>query len=250
MQPLRGSEVLEKLDLGMSHQFINPTAVDDSTSLSAPIVLDVLESILEVPDDNCFQRLQLPRDWMTDRCPTKGQTWCCNNSAIQTFNSRFGGIFNPKTLNTYFGFGDSEDLVYYLRDAPLDDGSDSYENADPLNGCAFCEFYDQCSVCDHCGLIGCSGCGDHPYQCVNCGINCCDGCAEEIANPVSYCGVEDCESMCKECRLKSFTNGTGYDCRGCKYLAFDDLLFQNSQQQSIIDQLRIEKQQLRSGKGD
>lgn len=59
--------------------------------------------------------------------------------------------------------------------------------------------------------------------------------------------------MCKECRLTACRDETGFDCRECKFLAFDGLLLelrshqqQIFQQQSIIDQLRLENLQLRS----
>ena len=234
LQPLRGSEIIETLDLGMNYQFIIPTDVNHR--LSAPVVLDVLDSVLET-DDNCFQRLQLPRDWMRiSTNQANGPTWGCN-SAIQAFNARLGGIFHSKTLNTYFGFGDSQALLNHL-----------FNGDDPLNGCAFCDLYDECCVCDHCGFIGCCGCGDQSLQCVHCDINCCNSCAEQIANPVSHCGEYHCESMCRECRIKECSSG--YECRECKSLAFDDLLSQISQQQSVIDQLRLENQQLKSGRGD
>ena len=62
LQPLRGSEVLETLDLDMSYRFIDLTKA--CGSLSAAVVLGILASVLEA-DDNCFLRLQLPQEWLS-----------------------------------------------------------------------------------------------------------------------------------------------------------------------------------------
>ena len=97
--------------------------------------MDILASVLEA-DNNCFQRLQLPQEWLTiskDEDRTGNERGSCD-SAIQVFNARFGGIFHPKTL-TYFGFSDVQDLLKnYFR----------LEHRNPLDDCVFCGSYNQC----------------------------------------------------------------------------------------------------------
>ena len=218
--------------------------------LSAPTVLDILESILEA--GRGFQRLQLPRDWLTISKSSGAEKGSCS-SVIQAFNSRFGGIFHSKTLSAYFGFRDVYDLLNHYPS--FADVPDDFENVDPLDGCAFCDEYDQCCSCDNCGSLGCCGCGDQPPQCGVCRTHCCARCAEQVVNPVLHCGHQDCEPMCKECRLEGMIKDEpGYDCEECKSLAFDGLMlgFRSQQQhisqlRSIIDQLRLENLQLRSG---
>ena len=261
LQPLRGSEVLEKLDLDSNYRFIDLATKAFGSRLSAAVVVDILVSVLEA-DDNCFQRLQVPQEWLTisndeDRAGPDPYQWSgyykrgsCD-SAIQVLNARFGGIFHPKTLSTYFGFSDVQDLLKnYFR----------LEHRDPLDDCAFCGSYDQCYACDSCGSVGCSGwgCGDAPLQCQSChNVNCCDRCVWQVNNPVTQCGRENCyyEETCRECRVRAVADETLLtSCRECWDLALDGLVpaFRSQQdqifqQQSIIDQLRLENQQLRSG---
>ena len=169
------------------------------------------------------------------------------------FNARFGGIFHPKTLCTYFGFSDVQDLDNNY--APLNPIDNEYP--DPLDGCAFCRCYGEFSACDSCGTVGCCGCGDVPMQCQSCFVICCAECAERVVNPVLICFAENCSSTdtCRECRVRAFADGTGNDnCKECRDLAFDGLLlgFRNqqeeiSQQQSFIDHLCMENHKLRSG---
>ena len=85
LQPLRGSGVLEKLDLGLCHRFIDLMHTRGSC-LSAPTVLDILESILEA--GRGFQRLQLPRDWLTISKSSGAEKGSCS-SVIQAFNCFF-----------------------------------------------------------------------------------------------------------------------------------------------------------------
>ena len=61
LQPLRGSVVLEQIDLALNKQHESST-IEPEPSISEEVVLPILDSIVDA-DQNVLKHLQLPKKW-------------------------------------------------------------------------------------------------------------------------------------------------------------------------------------------
>jgi len=220
LSPLRGSVVLEKLDLGLVRQMEMPQAFND-IQLSEELVYDILNGILDV-EGNTFKRLQVPRVWCTE-----GANNNPSERLIQFINSHDLAFMNEKNLCAYFGYDNVQSLLGQFHHGGRSDVTDwcsGHCNCKDVN-------YDGCT---HCNKILCHGCGDDMTNCNGdqngdgCDIVTCYACRDnEAENIVTWCDSDWCEPRCGDCRFRECCNGT-LDCNDCKVKVFGRLLEDNN----------------------
>lgn len=249
LESLRGSTVLEKLDLGLVRQMQLPQAFTD-LQLSEEVVYNILNDILEV-QGNAFQRLQLPMTWSNHggrkSYPSERLT---NLLASVSTDGQSCAFLNENNLCAYFGFNDSKSLMQQYDDNDL--------GRDKTDRCFGCSWSGQFNMCTHCNKVECYECNDEwPDECNGdeCNIVTCGDCrGEGVHNCASSCGAGWCdESRCGECRFRECCNGT-LVCEYCKAMVFDRLITENNRivaennaKQTAIEQLQRELSQLRAG---
>ena len=242
LEPLRGSTVLEKVDLGLVRHYEVPQAVDDAR-LSDEVVYEIFNDIVE---GGSFERLQLPLAW--------SWYYVYNRERLSQFVDRHNLAFLVEdNLCAYFGFTEVS-LIEHLT---------SKKNTDLIDECIGCFRTSEFRGCTHCNEIACIHCDEHVYACDDCAMVSCDSCRNDDAqNTVHYCNAEGhyCEPKCGQCRYHGCCNGT-IDCDHCKSIVFDSILEEWNQkqaeieqtsqvcrqQQTEIEQLRLELSQLRAG---
>ena len=238
LEPLRGSTVLEKLDLALVRQMEMPQAFNDM-QLSEEVVYDILYGILEV-DGNKFQRLQVPLAWCNN-----GENNCLSERLTQLIDIHDLAFMNEKNLCAYFGYDNAQSLFRQL---------DKLHNVRNSRGDVtdWCIGHGNCKggdfdICADCNKVMCCGCDDLD-MCNNdeCNIVSCSNCrdGEETETTVSWCGAEWCDSRCGDCRFRECCNGT-IDCEYCKAKVLDRLITENNSKQTEIEQLQRELDQLR-----
>jgi len=248
LKSLRGSLVLEKLNLGLVRQMEVPQLFIDA-QLSEEVVYDILNGILEV-EGNTFGRLQVPAAWCSegenaDRRENNGPS----ERLTQFFEVYNLAFMNKKNLCAYFGYADLQSLMQQLIEIKME-----YKCVDDTERCIKCSNFADFDRCTHCSKIVCYACGDDVGNCNGDGcniVNCTDCMDEEVHNFVSWCSGYNCEGRCGDCRFRECCNGT-LDCEACKAMVFDRLLekfnekkVENGTKQAEIDQLRQELSQLR-----
>ena len=237
LETLRGSAVLEKLDLGLVRQMEVPQLFTDA-QISGEVVYDILNGILEV-EGNLFRRLQVPVAWCNE-----GENNTSPSESLSEFITGAQAFMNKKNLCAYFGYANLQSVLSKLAED---------EHSDAIDKCTKCYWSDEFHSCSHCSEIQClncnhdvSFCGGQDYEC---GIVSCEDCRDEkVENSVQYCDNEWCENnRCHECLWNECCNGT-IDCEDCKAKVFDRLIAENDEKQREIEKLRCELRKLQCGK--
>eukprot|EP00984_Skeletonema_dohrnii_P006858 scaffold2436_cov80-Skeletonema_dohrnii-CCMP3373.AAC.11 len=252
--PLRGSVVVEKIDLGLYRQFEQmfwPDGRKDfrNAKLSPNIVCDILESIL-YKEGNSFTRLQYPckLGWLgrMPRFRAKQESWD-HKHRIGTELMRFAyvhsALINNYTSSLYFGYANGKEFCSSLKDV---------WKCDIIDTCHHCEGANY-GYCLYCNRIHCKNCvaKDDRFECYLCGIGYCQDCAGNVVGrEVSICefGI-DCEPYCGDCRLSACRKG-GINCNECKGMVFDTLLEECDTKQAQINSQRDEMTRLRRELGN
>jgi len=237
LSPLRGSVVLEKLDLGLVRQMEVPQAFND-VQLSEEAVYDILNGILSV-EGNTFKRLHIPLAWSNDNNgkprPSERLSSLFNDMQTSSF-------MNAKNLCAYFGFDNSKSLIEQFDNDDVD--------KDEIDSCFGCNEHGDFVICNICNEVKCYGCGE---VCTCTGEECnnitCDDCRGDenvvvVNNCVNWCDNEWCDARCGDCRFRECCDGT-LDCDDCKSKVFDRLLLDNNAKKTEIEQLQRELNQLR-----
>ena len=211
LEPLRGSVVLEKLDLGLVRQMQLPQAFTD-LQLSEEVVYNILNDILEV-QGNVFQRLQLPMTWSNHggrkSYPSERLT---NLLASVSTDDQSCAFLNENNLCAYFGYNDSKSLMQQYDDNDL--------GRDKTDRCFGCSYSGEFDMCTHCNKVECYECNDEwDMDTCNgdeCNIVTCGDCRDEgVHNCASSCDNEWCNARCGDCRFRECRDGT-LDCDDSK----------------------------------
>jgi hypothetical protein len=236
LELLRGSTVLEKLDLGLTRE-CHPTDCSEvlQTKLSDEVVLDILEDILRT-EGNSFQRLQLPRkfwNWDSKSCHLK-----TDNEILAKFMTNHCALLINRSRCVYFGFDDDEHLCTYLREKG---------KSDVVNGCFFC-CGTEYNTCSHCETISCeSSSSCHGFymdygSCEDCGaFNCLDCHENGLGDDIENCGGDyGCDkTLCSSCRLDGLKRRSNH-CSKCIKIGFFNLVQQNKELTTKNDKNEIE----------
>ncbi|KAL7538368.1 hypothetical protein ACHAXR_008511 [Thalassiosira sp. AJA248-18] len=238
LEPLRSSEVLEKIDLGLTRNFEDPGTVFDDGKLSEEAVFDVINDILGV-DGNKLWRMQVPRKWY------KSNNWGSTSKGLDQLLERRNYLLMRQSMCCYFGLAcyEPKDYIPYIN-----------ESDDQVDRCIDCnESKFQLDTCDFCDRFFCSGeCKstgeDNQWACFVCGIKSCHECVAYSEVPVLYCETCNVE-YCGKCRLQSCRDGDN-GCVECKGLVFDELFDAQKEeidaQKEEIERLRQEVEELRA----
>jgi len=245
LEPLRGSLVLQQIDLSLVGQHKCPV-IEPDPSISEAAVLPILDSIIDTRD-NSLKHIQLPVKWSDKRSTELGQILekfhrlmenrrlCCS-----TCDAIIDNVYEDGKW-----YGDDEDEWYGLQRFTCCNCMKHfcYEHGgedEHLRFCSNCEreYCTQCVpklvICDKCGNGICNECGElkecegcQARLCVYCIHKCefCDGTRCQDCKPLRQCNGEDCtKEHCEEC-----FDGNDHDvvkcddcekvsCTNCQYL--------------------------------
>lgn len=231
LEPLRGSKVLEKLDLGLTRQFEVPR--ETWNKLSDEAVCYILEDILTT-EGNSFKRLQVPRAWR--KRPV--------NERLSQFLDSHSAFLHEHSGCAYFSYIDKKNFFQQF---------DYDMEGDDADKCADCHSWDSFFFCDTCNEVQCEGCGWNKYECSCCDVTNCEDCWDSSNdNAVVICSDENgynnewCRAMCGECRLRECCDG--YNCNSCKLMVFDLLVEERNKKQAEVERLCHELSLLKGDK--
>eukprot|EP00984_Skeletonema_dohrnii_P038470 scaffold41726_cov161-Skeletonema_dohrnii-CCMP3373.AAC.1 len=257
-EPLRGSTVVEKLDLGLVRQFEAPYLrrapggsiyefLFDDAKLSEGPVCAIIDSILRRETDS-LDRLQYPHKWSVNSpehalVPIYAKN-VFGNGRMKQLVDEHNIIVNKFTCCLYFGYEDEKDLCSSLEDSLGDESLGS----DVIDVCISCKD-NSFTVCSNCNDIVCYECCE-TWECNDCNIIHCPCCRRDTGtDKVTWCEAagfgSDCPPRCSSCRLKSCRDGTNA-CTECKGEVFDELRDECNTKQVQIDSQNDEMKRLRS----
>ena len=259
LEPLRGSLVLQQIDLSLVGHHESPKLVPEA-SISEVVVLPILDSIIAA-HGNSLKHIQLPEEWRRE-----------GSIELWQFLEKYHNLMENRRLccskcNEVIQHDTEEGLLdkwYFFRSTRLYGlqkntccacmkhfcygHNDGVEEDNPMNNCAMCQrvFCKLCApgfnICDQCGIEcgngNCKDCGEL-LECEGCQENLCEQClpTRECCNgketmcdecePFMECEGRGCsKSHCEDC-----FDGKDYDveycnvcerhfCADCRYLEF------------------------------
>jgi hypothetical protein len=284
LDPLRGSTIIEQIDLSLAGDGENPR-FDIDPPISCLDVLPILDSIIAA--EGCaLNYLQFPFKWraarstssyfhefieryneMRDARDTATKCFSCNEQVpsqgygLPWIGTSGGGIYG---VHCWTCWQCSKYYCYDCRDEEVDKPL--------LSGCHTCqwEYCRECvklENCENCGGFVCEHCSKYEDECNRCHIKLCSGChlygGPRLVYKCSYCGVSHCndcnsddmmhcceycdKNCCNSCRLRMFHEG-GIECvAGCiKLLPHEAALIHQSRiLQQEVEQLKNENRELK-----
>jgi hypothetical protein len=262
LEPLRGSVIIEKIDLSLVGFHESPD-LNPEPPISCNTVLPILDSIVERGEECALKLLTFPKVWRrvrnaesdfhaflgryNDMLENRGVS--CLKCSCNLPSAEYLSMIETSTLGDVFYYGTQNYTCYDCMKNYCDDCQDDNGDAFERILCRSCERYyclncsrgeGQCTTCDSCDSWFCVDCGDFK-QCYNCGANgiwcrhCsfgwkgCEDC--NTIHCVDCCGFDvyavkfchDCaEYRCGRCRVHRCNEGR--DCRECYLLAFPVLM--------------------------
>ncbi len=277
LEPIRGSTVLEQIDLNTS--FVATIVSDDDLlssnfpwcfSLSEEAIIPILDSII-ARKDRALKLLELPVVWRKNK-----------STQLTAFMWRYNNAQSSRTCSCCECNVDFTDSLWMdpLKHSPYW-GQQRHTCHDcTKNICIECEnaFCDECNklFCDNCcpmlycecGKASCMDCFGVEYCescngtfCAECKPVCLCECCErtrcmdcEIHLFCSHCPKSNCmqcanednvqwceiceEDNCNDCRYKSLKDGS-LDCKGCRGLLLPRIIQENEAQQREIEMLKF-----------
>ena len=233
LHPLRGSTVLEQIDISIAGKNEKPK-INPEPQISGEAVVPILESIISI--NGCsLKYIKFPRKWRVGRK---------DNELLAQFNRRYNDMFTRRSSRlccthcktsmrdngNWMGTGNLHNFICYdcLKPFCSECADETGEGIGSLKYCGICEKdYCQecmdiphcasccCRKCKGCGGINmkvCGGCGNSICEdclntCDGCNRTCCDDCA-----PMRHCEGDGCNKIhCENCY-----NGKEYDIELCE----------------------------------
>ena len=274
LDPLRGSTVLEHMDLTTS--FIETIVSDDdlfssnTSNLSEDAVIPMLDSII-AKKDRALKLLELPVVWKMKKskplaafmerynnAQSSRACSCCECSvdfqACLWMNHCKGGP--DWGLQRHTCYDCTENICIDCEGAFCDECKKSFcDNCSPMQYCEcgkascmdclgveFCEscndtFCTECRpvcLCEYCNRNRCMDCSIHLF-CSHCSKSNCIQCANE--DNVEWCEVCE-EDNCNDCRYEALKDGR-LDCKGCRGMLLPRMIQENEAQQREIEMLKF-----------
>lgn len=207
MEPLRGSVVLEQIDLSLVKKHENPIKPGRPPLISEAVVLSILDSIVDA-DGNSLKHIQLPRKWLFFGDEMRIVD---NESLLHRFLMKFNRLltsrpFNCSKLRSSLGtiHNCSLDSAWREQLVDLDEGEEYGLQPFTCYHCLlnFCQDWEPVGVyvepCTLCAKYFCSSCNPTP-DCENCLKMICNGCMTfvECECDSKYCA--ECNATCTYC---------------------------------------------------
>jgi hypothetical protein len=275
LEPLRGSTIIELVDLSLAADGENPR-FDIDPPISCETVLPILDSIITADTPCAIKHLQFPYKWRRDRSAESAfhafivrynQMWenrntvacpCCDADLpesgldwIRTQDSEWYGTQNylcyqcanhycydcEEDGNRNFAYCDQCQRDYCKNCVKVDHCERCGEN--------FCEHCSSYKECDKCNDKMCPGCvHSDGFECIYCGVLYCNDC-NQVSDGFTISLCNDCnEYGCDDCRLRRCQEGSS-DCDGCiESLPQDTLVAQFKIQQEKVRHLEDEVRKL------
>lgn len=200
LKPLRGSTVIEQIDLSLVGKHECPNILTDPL-ISESAVLPILDSIIEI-EGNSLKQLQLPKKFRSNPSQLLDDfIERYGNEHLEQFGDMcskcnvddWGRLDN---LGTSWVQDDRESLHYGLQNYTCYECTGHFCIESCILRCNSCEkdFCTDCievAECANCPAKLCEGCGELK-KCANCGDDVCETCC-------SLCGCCDKVIRCEEC---------------------------------------------------
>jgi hypothetical protein len=197
LEPLRGSSVLEMIDLSLVRKFQNPKSIEGKTALSEEIVIPILQSIVDA--EGCSLRhVNLHETWRDFHPPTE------DNQLIRHFVETYSEHLNRSSHRCSGEFCEDTNNVVVFGTNRGDDGQ-----MEPW-------FYGntQGHTCNQCGDMFCQECDEgncEPGWCNLCQRAYCKKCVPSTwCNPQSSCRSDG--MSCSGCLQTSICRDCGFEC--------------------------------------
>lgn len=200
LSPLRGSAVLEQVDLCLVADHKSPV-IDPDPLLSCEHVLPILDSIIG-RDDNVLRSIIFPQSWRKTRGGNAVRKIVGGNTVLNGFLERCNEVFSGRNV-TCPGCDGGEVAL----------GEETFEDWFPLQGPHYGEQYYTCRSCLKHSCYACedeNGKGLLKY-CIHCKMDYCREC-----EPIEKCVV--CEKdYCGECAsMEECADCNNFYCGACK----------------------------------
>ncbi len=267
--PLRGSTVIEQIDLSLFGDGENPRRLDPEPPISCDIVLPILHSIIE--RECALKHLQFPYKW---RRLSRGSTDSVFHAFVERYDEMWQDRDTVRCLNCesyippylcqgdeYYGIHDricSQCTTHFCSDC-LEGGycqkcqRDYCKNCVKLFECDECNQFtcEHCfnsNECDKCNRTICLGCvynNEFGFECLYCGVLHCNNC-NHIGDGRRMTLCEECNEIgCDDCRLRRRQEGSS-DCDDCiKSLHHNTLVAHVKIQQEKVRHLENENKELK-----
>jgi hypothetical protein len=271
LEPLRGSTVVEQIDLSLTDDGESPR-LDPEPPISCELVLPILDSI--IASDRCaIKHLQFPYKFRKDRSTESAfhafilryhQMWGNRNTVTCLYCdvdlppdgepgtrphywifTRGSGAYGTHAMSCYqctnhycYGCNDEDGIrnFSYCNQCQRD----YCKNCVKVDGCDGCDklFCKHCSSykeCDECNDKFCSRCTETFTVCVYCGVSYCNDCNQiDDGRTISLC--EECSKFgCDDCRLRRCQEGSS-DCDGC---------IKTLPQNTLVEQFKLQQERVR-----
>ena len=269
LEPLRGSAIIEQIDLSLVGDGESPV-LDPEPPISCDAVLPILDSI--IASDRCaIKHLQFPYKWRRDRSTEsefhafieqynemreeRDTISCSNCNQNLPLDGRHwigmqGGLHHTSFLHNYTCY---QCTKHYCDGCTDDEGGLILQYCElcQRDYCKGCEKFGFCELCEN---DFCEYCSKF-VECNECHKNICSGCMEDDCYACSYCDVAYCSSCnkmelceqcrkrcCNPCRLRLYQEGGSEHCINCiKLLPHEAALVDQSRRlQQEVEQLKNE----------
>ena len=236
LEPLRGSLIIEQIDLSLVAHHKSPV-LDLAPQISCDHVLPILDSI--IASEGCLLRyVQFPFVWITERSSSSdfhafvgrlNQMWesrgtisCLECNINLPSGSGRNEWIDTNTLSRGYGTQDHtcyDCFKHYCYDCKIDFcwtcQTDYCEDCTKMSDCKSCE-NSHCNdcyehECHECNEKICLDCVEREYNCHKCG-DCdkvlCSECIEDEDVKTDVYTCDQCnDSCCDVCRLRKFRQG-------------------------------------------
>jgi hypothetical protein len=268
LNPLRGSVVLEQIDISLVRKHEDPQ-IEPTPKISHEIVLPILDGIIST--NGCVLKyIQFPWKWRetypvvefrrryNQQLNTRGISCSkCNRNMNEVW-------LNDKLVNTNICY---DCLKPICTQCDMDEADFCQHctkkyctDCVPLTSCASCsnaycrgciremDTYVYCDhhmrTCDSCDMTRCDDCSDYMDRCNSCGKVNCESCYDGEEYSVKYCDQGSCASYCRDCKL-IMVKKDGVRCYACAGDVVPFLLEQNTKLTEENEELAKDNQEMR-----